>query len=123
MDIPIAISVVTQYLPEHENANNGKFMFAYQISIHNKSTVPVTLMNRYWLVTDGNGKQTEVKGPGVIGQQPNIKPNATFTYTSGVALDTPVGTMQGKYEMALQDQTMFNTNIDVFSLSVPKSIH
>ena len=123
MDIPIAISVKTHFLPEHEVTKNKQFMFTYQISIHNKSSVSVTLLNRYWLVTDGNGKQTEVKGPGVIGLQPNIKPNETFTYTSVVALDTPVGSMQGQYEMALQDKSLFKANVDVFRLSVPKSIH
>lgn len=123
MNIPIVISVATQYLPEHELTKNGQFMFAYQISIHNQSTIPVKLVNRHWIITDGNGKQTEVEGAGVVGKQPKIKPDETFIYTSGVALDTPVGTMQGKYEMALQDETIFNANIDVFSLSVPKSIH
>lgn len=123
MDLPIIIRVKTQYLPEHEAAKDGQFVFAYHVTIHNQSAQPVQLLNRYWLITDGNGKQKEVSGSGVVGKQPMIEPGDVFSYTSGAVIDTPVGTMQGHYEMKVKDGHHFDAAIDIFSLAVPRAIH
>lgn len=123
MEHAIIIDVKTQYLPEHEAAKDGKFVFAYHVTIRNLSDTPCQLLERYWLVTDGNGKQSEVSGPGVIGQQPKIAPGDEFQYTSGVVIDTPVGSMQGYYKMQTNEKEIFDAPIDVFSLAIPQSIH
>jgi ApaG protein len=123
MDFPIVIHVKTQYLPEHEAAGEGQYVFAYQVTIHNQSAKPIQLIDRFWLITDGNGKQKEVQGEGVVGKQPTIEPGDVFSYTSGAVLDTPVGTMQGHYGMRTDDGESFKAAIDVFSLSVPSAIH
>ena len=123
MDFPIVIHVKTQYLPEHEAAKDGQYVFAYHITIHNQGPMPVQLIDRFWLITDGNGKQKEVRGEGVVGKQPVIEPGDVFSYTSGAVIDTPVGTMQGHFGMKADDDTTFNAPVDVFSLSVPQVIH
>ncbi|MDP5040341.1 MAG: Co2+/Mg2+ efflux protein ApaG [Paraglaciecola sp.] len=118
----IQIEVHTEYLPG-QAPEQSQFAFAYHIKIENQGPQEVQLLNRYWLITDGNGKNTEVKGPGVIGQQPSIAPGAQFEYSSGALLDTPVGSMQGYYEMRAQDGLVFNAPIDVFSLRVPNLVN
>ena len=118
----INIDVQTRHLPEHKDAEE-KFAFAYQITVTNKSDVTVQLLNRYWLITDGNGHTSEVSGEGVVGKQPRIKPGESFQYTSGALIDTPVGSMQGYYEMETEDGSTFRANINAFSLSVPNSLH
>lgn len=127
MEYPIVIHAQTRYLPDHLPDEEDKFAFAYQITIHNKSDVTVQLLNRYWLITDGNGKQKEVRGEGVVGKQPIIEPGEDFSYTSGAVIDTPVGAMQGYYEMIAKHNTgetdLFTAAVDVFSLAVPKSIN
>lgn len=118
----VEISVQTQFL-ENQVPNKDKYVFAYKITVHNNSQQSMQLKNRYWLITDGNGKKTEVEGPGVIGEQPHIKPDESFQYTSGAVLDTPVGTMQGFYEMQREDGQMFQAPINVFSLAVPNILN
>ena len=119
----IDISVKTQYLADRLPETEDKFAFAYQITIENKGSNSVTLLNRYWLITDGNGKKTEVAGEGVIGEQPNIAPGKSFRYTSGAVLDTPVGTMQGHYEFRSVHCDLFTAPIDVFGLAVPNLVN
>jgi ApaG protein len=119
----IKIDVVTQYLKDRLPEEDKKYAFAYKIAIQNNTSEPVQLINRYWLITDANGKKSEVKGPGVIGQQPVIDPGKSYQYTSGAILDTPVGTMQGYYEMQVSDGHLFQAPIDVFSLAVPNVIN
>ncbi|PKG98704.1 Co2+/Mg2+ efflux protein ApaG [Paraglaciecola sp. MB-3u-78] len=118
----VEITVETQYL-KNQVPDKDKYAFAYKISIHNQGQHSVQLVNRYWLITDGNGKKTEVQGPGVIGEQPHILPGEYFKYTSGAVLDTPVGTMQGFYEMQQQDGERFEAAISVFSLAVPNIVN
>ena len=108
----VDITVDTQYL-KNQIPDKDKYAFAYKIAIHNSGQQSVQLINRYWLITDGNGKKTEVQGAGVIGEQPHIKPGDSFQYTSGAILDTPVGTMQGYYEMQDDDGERFNAAIDM----------
>ncbi|WP_018982772.1 Co2+/Mg2+ efflux protein ApaG [Salinimonas chungwhensis] len=119
----IKVNVKTRHLPEHPANTDEKYAFAYQITIANKSDVPVQLVSRYWLITDGSGKKSEVQGDGVIGKQPTIEPGSSFEYTSGAVLDTPVGTMEGHYHMLTDDGDKFRVPIDVFTLAVPNIIN
>ncbi|MFQ3196941.1 MAG: ApaG protein [Paraglaciecola sp.] len=119
----IKIDVQTRYLTEHLIEEEPKFAFAYKVSITNQGDTDMQLINRYWLITDGNGKETEVKGPGVVGEQPVISPGISFQYTSGAVLDTPVGSMQGYYEMQDKFGKLFKAPIDIFRLAVPNLIN
>ena len=119
----IKIDVTTRHLPDHPANTDEKYAFAYQIVITNESDLPVQLISRYWLITDGSGKKSEVQGEGVIGKQPNIAPGENFEYTSGAVIDTPVGTMEGYYQMQTEDGDMFKVPIDVFTLAVPNIIN
>ncbi|GAC21481.1 Co2+/Mg2+ efflux protein ApaG [Paraglaciecola arctica] len=118
----VDITVETQYL-KNQIPGKDKYAFAYKISIHNNGQQSVQLLNRYWLITDGNGEKTEVQGAGVIGEQPHIQIGDSFQYTSGAVLDTPVGTMQGYYEMQREDGERFQAEINVFSLAVPNAVN
>jgi len=118
----IDITVETQYL-KNQIPDKDKYVFAYKISIQNNGQQPVQLINRYWLITDGNGEKTEVQGEGVIGEQPHIQNGDSFQYTSGAVLDTPVGTMQGYYEMQRENGELFQAAINVFSLAVPNAVN
>lgn len=119
----IKIDVTTRHLPDHPANTDEKYAFAYQIVITNESDLPVQLISRYWLITDGSGKKSEVQGEGVIGKQPNIAPGENFEYTSGAVIDTPVGTMEGYYQMQTEEGDMFKVPIDVFTLAVPNIIN
>lgn len=119
----IQITVETQYIEGRFEPEEEKYAFAYRVNIANKGDTDATLINRYWLITDGNGVKNEVRGPGVVGEQPCIKPGSHYEYTSGAILDTPVGTMEGYYEMEGPDGEKFKAPIDVFGLSVPNLIN
>ncbi|MGB5733658.1 MAG: Co2+/Mg2+ efflux protein ApaG, partial [Thiohalocapsa sp.] len=95
----IAISAVTNYLDDQSDPAAGRYVFAYTITIANNGVVPAKLLNRHWIVTDANGKTQEVRGAGVVGEQPHLKPGESFRYTSGTQLETPVGSMHGSYDM------------------------
>jgi ApaG protein len=101
----------------------GKYAFAYRVSITNLGQRNSQLLTRYWLITDGNGKTSEVQGDGVVGKQPVIEPGESFTYTSGAVIETPVGSMQGYYEMQNEDGQRFKAPIDVFNLRVPHLVN
>ncbi|WP_342805014.1 Co2+/Mg2+ efflux protein ApaG [Alteromonas sp. M12] len=113
----ICIDVHTQYLEDRFPETEEKYAFAYKITITNNSKDEVTLLNRYWLITDGNGDISEVSGKGVVGEQPVIKPGEHYQYTSGAILDTPVGTMQGHYEFKDAQDELVKVPIDVFRLA------
>jgi len=119
----IKVRVKTRHLPEHLPSDSPQFAFAYKVHIVNNSDETVQLINRYWQITDANGKTSEVSGAGVIGKQPILKPGEAFDYTSGAVIDTPVGNMQGYYEMERQDGERFRVPIEVFRLSVPNILH
>ena len=119
----IEIKAETDWLPNHKAKTDGKYAFAYHITIANHSEETVQLLNRYWLITDGNGKQTEVAGPGVIGETPILAQGESFSYSSGAILDTPIGFMQGHYEFCCTDDSRFKAPIDVFTLSVPNTLN
>ncbi|HEX9803192.1 MAG TPA: Co2+/Mg2+ efflux protein ApaG, partial [Gammaproteobacteria bacterium] len=119
MNIPpykIDIEVETHYIEEQSLPDEERYVFAYTITIRNSGTLPAKLLNRHWVITDGNGKTQEVRGEGVVGEQPHIGPGDYFRYTSGTLLDTPVGTMQGSYTMLADDGNEFEAIIPVFTL-------
>lgn len=118
----VQIKVTAEYLPDRA-PDEDKYAFAYHVQIHNTGRQSVQLLNRYWLITDGNGKTTEVRGPGVIGEQPVIAAGKKYQYTSGAILQTPVGTMQGYYEMQDANDTPFQAPIEVFTLAVPNLVN
>lgn len=122
-DSNIEVRVKTRHLPEHLPSDSSQFAFAYHISISNHGSDTVQLINRYWRITDANGKSSEVHGAGVVGKQPIIGPGETFEYTSGAVIDTPVGSMQGYYEMEHDDGERFRVPIEVFRLAVHNVIH
>ena len=118
----ITIQVNAQYLPNRA-PEKDKYAFAYQVNITNNSQQQVQLINRYWLITDGNGKNIEVAGEGVVGEQPHIEPGQQFSYTSAAIIDTPVGAMQGHYEMLDANGALFKAPISPFSLAIPSMVN
>lgn len=119
----ISISVDSFYLGAQSDPAAQRYVFAYCVNITNNSTEQVQLLRRYWQITDGNGKQTEVHGDGVIGVQPQLQPGETYSYTSGAVLETPLGSMQGHYEMIDQSQQPFQTAIPMFRLAIPNILN
>ena len=113
-----AFFVEEQSLPER-----GQYVFAYRITIRNDGTVPAKLITRHWVITDANGKIQEVRGEGVVGEQPYLRPGEEFQYTSGAILETPVGTMQGSYQMLADNGTHFDAEIPAFTLTIPRILH
>jgi ApaG protein len=119
----INIDVVTAYIQEQSDPNDKRFVFAYTITIKNSGQVPAKLLTRHWLITDANGKVQEVRGDGVVGEQPYLQPGQGFRYSSGAVLETPVGSMQGSYQMIADDGSLFDAPISPFSLAVPGVVH
>ena len=119
----IKITTRTAFVPEQSDVNSGHFVFAYTITIHNLGSVPAQLVSRHWIITDSNNKVQEVKGMGVVGEQPLLRPNESFEYTSGTAIATPVGTMRGSYQMKAADGEEFDAPIPEFTLSMPRVLH
>ena len=119
----VAVSAQTQYLPEQSDESGGRYVFAYTITITNTGTVPAQLMSRHWIITDANNGVQEVRGQGVVGEQPLLRPNESFQYTSGTAIATPVGTMRGSYQMVAEDGVQFDAPIPEFTLSMPRVLH
>ena len=119
----IEVSVTTQFLPEQSQPEQNRFAFSYSIAIHNTGTLPAKLLSRHWLITNGDGQVQEVRGAGVVGQQPRIEPGETYSYTSGSVMTTRVGTMQGSYQMLATDGNKFDAIISPFRLAVPGSLH
>lgn len=119
----IDVSVFTRYLPEQSQPQQNRFAFAYDVTIVNNGELPAQLLSRHWLITDGNGQVQEVRGAGVIGEQPLIEPGASHSYSSGTLLATQVGTMQGSYQMVADDGQHFDAPIAPFLLAVPGALH
>ena len=122
-DHAIAIDVVTRFLDEQSAPADGRFVFAYTIHIRNRGRLPARLIDRHWVITDANGKVQEVRGEGVVGEQPWLRPGDDFEYTSGAVLETSLGTMHGSYGMLADDGTRFEAPIAAFTLSVPRTVH
>ena len=115
----IRVDVVTSYVEEQSNPGDGRFVFSYTITIRNEGEVPAKLLTRHWIITDANGKVQEVRGSGVVGEQPHLQPGQTFRYTSGAVIETPVGAMHGSYQMLGDDGAKFDAPIPPFRLAMP----
>lgn len=119
----INITVESRHLPQESDPSAQRYVFAYTITIENNSNEASQLLNRHWIITDGQGDIEEVQGPGVVGQQPRIQPGEGFRYSSGAILKTPVGVMQGKYEFVTDAGHHFDVEIPQFSLAVSALVH
>lgn len=119
----IAVTANATYVPEQSDPGQQRFVFAYRITVTNVGTVAARLVSRHWIITDGEHRVQEVRGEGVVGQQPSIGPGESFEYTSGTHLATPVGTMRGTYRMIAADGQAFDATIPSFTLSVPRVLH
>ena len=119
----VRVSVLSEYDPERSRPNNQQWFFLYTITITNESTDTVQLVSRHWIITNGSGQVQEVRGPGVVNQQPVLAPTQSFTYTSGCPLTTPFGTMRGTYQMVTADGEQFDVHISEFTLSEPYTVH
>jgi len=119
----IQVEVETQYVEEQSLPDQDHYVFAYTITIYNSGSVPARLLSRHWIITDANNRIQEVKGEGVVGDQPHLKPGEQYRYTSGTMLETPVGTMRGSYQMRADDGVEFDAEIPTFTLSMPRTLH
>jgi len=119
----LKIAVKTNYIEAHSQPENDRYAFSYTISIKNTGKVAAKLLSRHWIVTDANNKVQEVRGEGVVGEQPHLQPGQSYQYTSGTLLETPVGTMEGSYYFIADDEQHFEASIAVFGLAVPGSLH
>ena len=119
----IDITVKTRFIQEQSEPQANRYVFAYTVTIANNGEEEAQLLNRYWLITDANGKKIEVQGPGVVGEQPVIAPHNSYSYTSGCILETELGTMEGHYEFKAHNEDMFKQPIPVFRLSIPNIVH
>jgi len=119
----IDIAVATRFLDDQSAPEADRYVFAYTIRIHNSGEVPARLVSRHWVITDANGKVQEVRGEGVVGEQPWLRPGEDFEYTSGAVLETALGTMHGSYQMVADDGTEFDAPIAPFTLSIPRTLH
>lgn len=119
MSTGINVTVTTHFLESQSEPDAGRFVFGYTIRISNNGQQKAQLKRRHWVITDSNGKVQEVRGDGVVGEQPNLAPGEAFEYSSGAIIETPVGTMQGEYEMLGEDGSAFGAPIAPFTLAVP----
>lgn len=119
----IEVAVATEYMPEQSDPGEERYFFAYHITVTNKGSAAAQLVSRHWIITDANGKTEEVRGLGVVGHQPLLQPGESFEYTSGCPLATPVGTMQGSYQMVAEDGERFDAAIPEFVLAMPRTLH
>jgi len=117
------VRVKVQYLPEESDADKHLFAFAYTITIRNVGQVPAQLVGRHWVITDSEGDVQEVRGLGVVGQQPLLRPGEQFEYTSWATLPTPIGTMRGEFLCITEDAQYFQTPVPEFALAMPRTLH
>ena len=111
------------YLDEHSDPIRNRYAFAYQITIRNEGEVAAKLLTRHWIITDGDGQVEEVRGDGVVGEQPHLQAGESFQYTSWAVLETAVGSMEGSYQMLADDGTHFDAQIPMFTLAVPNQLN
>jgi ApaG protein len=119
----IRVDVETSYLEDQSEPRERRYVFSYTITIRNEGGVAARLLTRHWVITDANGRVQEVRGDGVVGEQPYLKPGQGFRYSSGAVLETPVGAMQGSYQMLGDDGQRFDAPIPVFRLAMPGMLH
>lgn len=119
----VEVSVRTEYLENQSLPSEGKYFFSYTVTIKNVGKIPAKLISRHWVITDANERIEEVRGLGVVGEQPRLKTNESFEYTSGTIINTPVGTMYGTYQMVADNGYEFDAEIPLFSLNIPKVLN
>ena len=119
----IDVTALPHYIGDQSDPDSERYVFAYTITLENTGTVAAQLISRHWFITDGNANVQEVRGLGVVGEQPWLKPGERYEYTSGCQLDTPVGVMHGSYQMVAEDGTAFEAGIPAFTLAMPRVLH
>ena len=119
----IDVSVTTRYLAAQSQPEQSRYAFSYTVTIVNNGELPAQLLSRHWIITDGDGRVQEVRGAGVVGQQPHLQPGESHTYSSGTVMATKVGNMQGSYQMLAEDGKRFDATIAPFRLAVPGALH
>ena len=119
----MSVTVVPRYLPEQSDPAQQQYVFAYTVRITNTGLLPAQLISRHWIITDGEQRTEEVRGLGVVGQQPLLPPGESFEYTSGCPLSTPVGTMKGTYHCVGENGVPFEVEIPEFLLAMPRTLH
>ena len=117
------MNVACEYLDEQSSPDDERYVFAYTVTIRNTGAVAAKLISRHWVITDGHGEVQEVRGDGVVGEQPHLSPGEAFRYTSGAVIETPVGSMHGSYRMLADDGSEFDAAIPAFSLAMPRVRH
>jgi ApaG protein len=119
----VRVLVQSEYAPDKSRPQQNEWFFLYTVRITNEGSEPVQLVTRHWIITDGTGHVEEVRGPGVVGKQPTLKPGESFEYTSGCPLTTPFGVMEGTYQMVSESGALFDAKIAPFTLSEPYTVH
>lgn len=119
----IRVSVESQFIEQESDPEQARYVFAYTVTIVNEGSVSVKLLTRHWVISDAEGRTQEVRGDGVVGEQPHLQPGEAFQYTSGTILDTPLGVMQGSYQMQADDGQHFDAEVAPFRLVDPKILH
>lgn len=119
----IAVSALPRFIADQSDPDSERYVFAYTITLENTGAVAAQLISRHWFITDGNANVQEVRGLGVVGEQPWLRPGEKYEYTSGCQLDTPVGVMHGSYQMVAEDGTAFEAEIPAFTLAMPRVLH
>jgi ApaG protein len=119
----VAVAARSMFIPDQSDPQNGRYVFAYTITITNSGNIAAQLLSRHWIISDADNQVQEVRGAGVVGEQPFLRPGESFEYTSGAAIATPVGTMRGTYQMVAEDGVKFDATIPEFTLSAPRILH
>jgi ApaG protein len=119
----IRVKVESEFVPERSDPHNGEFFFAYHVTIENHGSEPVRLLSRHWIITDGMGKEEQVRGPGVVGKQPRLAPGEAFQYSSACPLSTQIGSMHGSYRMVTDGGETFDAEIAPFTLAIPGALN
>ena len=119
----LSVSVSTEFIEEQSDLANGPYVFAYTVQIQNTGNVTAQVLTRHWIIADAFGRTQEVRGSGVVGVQPTLKPGEAFEYTSACPLTTPMGSMRGSYQCKAEDGHEFEAPIDTFELNMPRTLH
>jgi len=119
----VRVMVESRYIPERSSPDHNYYFFAYHVTIRNEGDVPVQLISRHWIITDGTGRVQEVRGPGVVGELPRLQPGEEFEYTSACPLPTEVGSMHGTYQMVIDSGERFDARIAPFTLARPNTMN
>lgn len=123
MQYSIEVEAEPTYIPAQSDPEQNRYVFSYTITIRNTGDIAARLLTRHWVITNANGEVQEVRGEGVVGEQPHLKPGEGYQYTSGSIMETPVGSMRGSYQMIADDDTTFDAEIPTFTLAVPGTLN